>query len=55
MMKFLKLDPMTLLFIVVLVGVLATMSSQASDSSKGGQEITQVSAQSVSNSSPARF
>ena len=55
MMKRLKLDPMTLLFIIVLIGVLATMTSQASDGSKGGPEITQATAQSVNISLPARY
>jgi hypothetical protein len=47
-MKHIKIDLMTVLFIVVVIGVVATMSTQASDRALVGSEALQASAQSVS-------
>lgn len=46
-MKLFKLDLMTVLAIVVAIGVVATMSTQASDRSTAGLEVVQDSAQTV--------
>jgi hypothetical protein len=54
-MKHLKLDLMTVLFVVVVIGVVATMSTQASDRSLDGSEALQTSALSASAALPARL
>ena len=53
-MKHFKLDLMTVLFVVVAIGVVVTMSTQASDRSMAGSEVLQASAQMISTGSPAR-
>jgi hypothetical protein len=57
-MKHIKIDLMTVLFVVVIIGVVVTMSTQAStqasDRSLVGSEVLQVSAQSNSTALPTR-
>lgn len=57
-MKHLKLDLMTVLFVVVAIGVVVTMSTQAStqtsDRTLVSSEVLQVSAQTVSVALSAR-
>jgi len=52
-MKHLKLDLMTVLFVVVAIGVVVTMSTQASDRTLSS-EMLQASAQTVSATLSAR-
>ena len=53
-MKHFKLDLMTVLFVVVVIGVVVTMSTQANDGTIVGSEALQASAQSTSTASIAR-
>jgi hypothetical protein len=55
MKHFFKLDLMTVLFVVVVIGVVVTMSTQAStQTSVIGSEALQASAQTVNVALPAR-
>jgi hypothetical protein len=53
-MKYFKLDLMTVLFVVVVIGVVVTMSTQASDRTTVGTEVLQASTQSATTISIAR-
>ena len=53
-MKHLKLDLMTVLFVVVAIGVVVTMSTQASDRTLVSSEVLQASAQTVNVALSAR-
>jgi len=57
-MKHLKLDPMTVLFVVVIMGVVGTMSTQAStqanDRTMADSQALQASALSASTALPAK-
>ena len=53
-MKYFKLDLMTVLFVVVVIGVVVTMSTQANDSTIVGSEALQASIQSASTGYVAR-